>query len=177
MGKIETKYKVGIIIVAILSVLGLAKCILSEMSPLWSKIVCVIMYLLIAAYTFIGYKKPHGNMLKYLYLLYACSLLASLASNVIYGTVLYALLTATVILIVGYIAGRLDRIGQNRILMLVVLVIELYIYGVAVMVFKPSLFGALGVVSPLIMWIDLCVAYLTRYKLHKLAGLVDEPKN
>jgi len=173
----EKQYKFGIAAVSILTILGLLQCIVGfGKGPLWSTITCIVMFVLIFYYAIWGYKKPHGNMLKYLMLLYALSLLASIYSAVIFNAPVTAIGLAIAMIFIGYIAGRLNRVEQNRVFMIIVLLILIYEYVLAALAYKAGFFGTLAVISPLIMWIDLYLAYLLRYKEHKEAGLMDAPK-
>jgi len=84
----------------------------------------IVMYLLICFYAFVGYKKPHGNLLRYLMFafglmlisrIYVCSFfLHELTCLIFYGVS---------IALIAYISGRLNKIEKNRFLAVLVLLL------------------------------------------------------
>jgi len=163
----------------------------------------IIMGVLIVYYNFFGYKKPHGNLMRYICFLFGCSLIlrgifseelsVSLIANAIAG------------IIVVYMSGRLDKNVKNKTLVIVVFI---FILVSAIMrVFKidislgitpvaaasvpadavaetakePPAFSmlllSLGSLGVLFQWIALSLAYISRYKEHKEAGLLDKAEN
>ena len=75
----------------------------------------------------------------------------------------------TIIILISYMAGRLDRIRENRIIIIIVAVLFilraiLANYGGSVLRTGLNEFN---------MWIVLSVSYLCRYRQHREAGLVD----
>jgi len=176
MGKLGTKYKVGSILVAILSILGFIVCIVRfTKGPIISMITYIVMYIFIFIYAFWGYKKPHGNMLRNLFFVYAVSIAIGLISTVQYGVALYGVLDGICIALIAYVSGRLHKIKENRIIMICVFIILCggYIHALTSMTLEPL--GILVLISPVIMWIDLCTAYFLRFKQHKFAGLMENP--
>jgi len=131
-------------------------------------------------YVFWLYKIPHGNMLKYSMLLFSIA-------NIISGTVF--LLVGTKIEIIRilasagvcYCAGRLNRIDQNKYLMSIIgvafLTVSVYWVSIWAMDSDVSIFNTFGRLNSTINYITLMIAYFVRFKEHKLAGLIDAPKN
>ncbi len=131
-------------------------------------------------YGFWLYKKPHGNMLKYTMLLLALAQILQHARLLILGNTegyvaIIGLLCAGVII---YVAGRLNRIEQNKYLLIAVAIIT---FVCTILDIVPDI----GKYSPIllfsylyepIMVLALMIAYFTRYKEHKEAGLQDAPK-
>jgi len=131
-----------------------------------------------ALYGFFLYKKPHGNMLKYTMLIFAASNLV-IAIQMLWYNVGSAYVHAISLVIAGmlcYVAGRLNRIEQNRFILLIALVLFV-IRSVASLILFPTPsfitnFTICG--QPIIMFLTLCCAYFVRYKAHKEAGLADK---
>ena len=127
--------------------------------------------IIILYYALFAYKKPHGNLLKYVMGIFAinvaCFALTSYADNfyISYCYVLAALL-------ITYICGRLDREEQNLYLFIIVLI--LFVVGrITASAFEQeqSLFIALSRNSEIVEWIAMSVTYHIRYKTHKQAGI------
>ena len=101
-------------------------------------------------YAFSGYKKPHGNLLRYLMLAYGAILAIGSAAAFLFGVAtmgdpaagtmpmldgaenhmsnmapLQAFLLCLSILLIGYISGRLHKFEQNKWLLTLVLIMLL----------------------------------------------------
>jgi len=137
-----------------------------------SDAVYIVVSVLVGYYAICGYKKPHGNLLKYIILIFAASCLIALYTTVELEMGWMAVQFAIIIGLCCYAAGRLHRVKQNAILMGLVAVITL-IRTIAVIAIGDA---SIGVCTVLILWLDICVAYFLRFKVHKEAGLEDAPK-
>lgn len=134
--------------------------------------ISLVLYLLTAFYAFIGHKKPHGNLLKYLFIAFSVSLILNVCTDIPDLIVMPCVCFAA--LIIAYVAGRLHKIEQNRIL--------LVIAGVLLLPkqFLPLFSGQFLInaffyqLTPLIILLALGFAYTARYEAHKAAGLADK---
>lgn len=150
-------------------------------------IVQISVYILTVFYAVIGYAIPHGNILKYIYMAYAFA--AGLIAATRGSDDLAKVLMVLAALLAAYMSGRLDRIGQNRkiiALVMLLLIARAVLTDMGVNVsFGPGAAVCPEEVSPvpeggllpylvpfgeLVQWITLAVSYLTRYKNHKEAA-------
>jgi len=139
------------------------------------------MYLLIAYYGLWGYKKLHGNLLKYLMLVYGFCLLPFIVINT--SDIQIMLLVITIILI-SFMAGRLYKFKENRIIAVIVIVLCVSLF--IEQIFDPAsiaskeasktgnLMAYFRPLNRIVQWLAICVAYFSRYALHKEAGLQDK---
>lgn len=146
----------------------------------WRRCLRLGIYVFLCWYSIIGYKKPHGNLLKYLFLAFDCFVLATVAHILEYNTadmpthaVIRVLLYCVVAVIVPYMAGRLDRTKENRILGTIVFVC-LFITAVLNIIFSQSSGNFLSSMNTTILGLAILTSYMIRYKQHKEAGLQDK---
>jgi len=137
----------------------------------------------VALYGFWFYKKPHGNMLKYAMLLSALSIVVSTIWSVFQWDepFIEIFLPIFASCLMFYVAGRLNRIDQNKYLLPIIAailfstcVIDWISFCVATRTIK--LIRYLAVPNQFITLLTLMIAYFVRYKEHKEAGLADAPK-
>ena len=129
-------------------------------------------------YAVAGYKKPHGNLMRYLFLLFALCCLSSVLTVASERTVLYTVhnyIRGIVVLITAFVAGRLDRFKQNVVLMSAIGVLML----ASSLIQLPFGYDVDGLVwitcfTFFLLWVDLMFAYILRYKEHREAGLTDK---
>lgn len=72
----------------------------------------------IVYYALVGYKKPHGNILKYTMIFFGFSLLLNIHNGLILGVKSIVWICAISMLLIGYISGRLHKFNQNRLIAL-----------------------------------------------------------
>ena len=195
--------------------------------PMLREALVYIGYILTLFYAFVGYRKPHGNILKYTIILFAILLMVTVMSKpAIYNgsranapgeagpaieapenpqtqpsaqppakpdaqpgkaddapenmdsltpgqekrSNLFELgFVGAIMVLISYMAGRLDRIRENRIIIIIVLVLFvlrafLANYGGN---FLQTGFNEFN------MWLVLSASYLCRYRQHREAGLLD----
>lgn len=130
-------------------------------------------------YTTFDYKKPHGNLMRYLLLLYVILdgiiLIEYAASQPKYLNIIYYIKAA----LVSYMAGRLDHYKQNLVICGIVLVcnavISYYLldmisnFGLPLNIINIG--SCIGCVT---VWLAIAGGYIIRYKLHKEAGLEEK---
>ena len=131
-------------------------------------------YILILYYVFYGYKKPHGNLLKYIMLFFALLLVNEIALEagdkypnlVSEKIVLPITISGICIVMISYISGRLDRFNKNIYLFTAVLVL-LVLRAFLMSHYRTIMFSDF---SDAIIWFDINCAYALRYKQHKQVG-------
>lgn len=190
--KLSTGAIVGIVVLALLSIAVLVCSIIIRIqSSGYLKIApgfvaWVIEFVAIIYYALAGYKRPHGNLLRVLFLLLSLTCL-----NVIIGSaekmsefsgeylnrqLLIIGLDGICVLLIAYVGGRLDKIKKNYLPLILI---------TAAQVVKSFLFislhGAWSDIvhfvdsfSTCILWLDIAFAYILRYREHKEAGLADK---
>ena len=179
--------KIGLVITFVLVMLGIvysAYTLITGFSgqPVGIKIhigIVFLEYMLVAFYALIGYKKPHGNMLKYTMLAFVllCMYEFLMPGRVEVKNVEY-IANASIGLasvLIAYMSGRLNRIDQNRIIMIVVGV--LFAISIVMMGIIHEEFSWVSFIRSLslpICWAALCLAYTARFEEHKIAGLEDK---
>ena len=179
--------KVGLVISLFLVLLGIAYSIYTLVVGFGSRPVGIqchigvvaIEYVLIAVYALHGYRKPHGNMLKYTMLAFTVLSVYKffvpgkpVTENVEYIANACIVLAA---IMIAYISGRLNKINKNKILMIVVEV--LFIVSIVLMRLTQKAFSIDSFIRSLSMpicWVALCFAYVARFEEHKAAGLADK---
>lgn len=186
MESLKTKKWLAYIIMGILTLAGIygefAICLpIGEIRSIFELVVTTIMFVLIFVYVVSNYKEPHGNLLKYLFLVFSVMCLvgfldsdfaASLHREFAYVN---QLLRGLAIILSAYIAGRLDRIKANTILIVINCIIFLATSVINIVLFEiTDITLILFMCSFFILWLDLAVAYILRYKEHKEAGLADK---
>lgn len=138
-------------------------------------IISGVLYLPIVIYAFYGYKKPHGNMLKYVFCLFSVCLLAECiipSADVSEKNVFFVQVSCgSTALIAAYVAGRLNRIEKNRNLLILAGVLLLVSRVIVYSVYPSNFIRMIGVFAPLVIWAANCLAYTARYEAHKAAGL------
>lgn len=158
-------------------------------------IVHTVLLCAVVMYAVIAYNKPHGNLLKYLIILFAVTLLIKESNmlpegigigadtirkereyieNALVVRQLPHTIDLVCLMLIMYIAGRLNKIKENAVLMTVVLV--LLVFTSIRSVVNGYISGFSRIVAqfgPVIAWLDICFAYFLRYKEHKEAGNAD----
>lgn len=140
-------------------------------------IICLVIYSLTAFYALFGYKKTHGNLLKYLFIIFALSLILNVCfGNVAANTIgmISAACTCLAALILVYVSGRLNRIEQNRFLLLIAGILLLATTILPIIMDGFNINGFFNACSSQIMILTLGFAYTARFEEHKAAGLEDK---
>ena len=138
----------------------------------WLSIILLLAAVMYACY---GYKKPHGNHMRYLLLLnvifVACLLVLGVPEQPTYVTVSYLVS----IISMTYMAGRLGHYKQNLVICGIVLVCSIInTYYVLSFTDTSSFIYVFASFGPTTVWLAVAGGYITRFKLHKEAGLLDK---
>lgn len=139
-------------------------------------------------YVLFGYKKPHGDLLRYTLILLAVTCLngainaaITLASGSGFDSslLLYVIgLEGFSILLISYVAGRLDKIKKNYFTMIMITVVQIIKSIISTTLYSSwsNFIFILWCFSTCLLWIDIMVAYIIRYREHKEAGVEDKQK-
>ena len=167
------------IIVLLLCVLSAVSCIITFPSfKSISKLIDFVVACLTIYYVFAGYKKPHGDLLRYLFIVFTLEYMFDFWYHLeSHPTTLdiSKLLCMISFVITAYVSGRLNKFKENIVLLCIAIVLSIItnIHAIAV----------INIVSPLekivlfcktIILIALTVSYIARYHEHKEAGLEDK---
>ena len=175
--------KVAIIVMALLICVGVVNVILSFSvtagsgeSNVFAHIVSdAVMYVFIIAYALFGYKKAHGNSLRTVFFVFgAYIIVCGIIKDPGLGEVqenICRVMSGLATLLIGYIAGRLDRIEKNRVLMVIAGAFILVRCILVFAAFPCDIIRFFGVMEQLIIWASIGGTYAARYEQHKAAGL------
>ena len=138
-------------------------------------------YVLILLYSLWGYKKPHGNMLRYVTFAFGAFILLTFIFPGAEGPaaliVIDTLCRGFAAILVTYVSGRLDKIRKNKPLMVLVGVLIMISTILRNHIFPVfNLMGFLSSLSFPISWAVLGNTYVAHYEQHKSAGLNEEKK-
>ena len=134
-------------------------------------------YLHLLYYGLIGYKKPHGNMVRYMMLILAIYVAASVITQInVWGASWPVILSSSfAAMAITYMAGRLNKAKKN--IFVAVLASLLLLVRCFWFLDQPDLSGAdialfvLDRCQPLFMWLTIVLIYFFRYREHQEAGL------
>jgi len=155
---------------AIVSVISLVNG--NGKSVLFFDVFSLALSMMVGYYALWGYKIPHGNLLKYIFLAYAIFVYAAIPITSKEDIVWRVVLQGIVVGSLCYTAGRLDKVKQNVVFL--VLITALMTFCVIVDINSGD--ATIGIATGVVVWIDIFVAYFLRYREHKEAGLTDAPK-
>ena len=190
--KLGTGAIVGIVVLALLSVAALACSVIGPIQRLdYLKITPgliakMVMLIAIIYYASVGYKRPHGNLLRVIFLLLSLTCLNGVVDSATCMPLFEGNDSSLQLLIIGfdgisvlliaYVGGRLDKIKKNTFPLILITAAQ-----IAKSVLFVSLHNAwqepVHIVwnfSTCILWLDIAFAYILRYKEHKEAGLADK---
>jgi len=127
------------------------------------------------------YRKPHGHMLKYAMLIFAIERIIESIGCIKQGWDVSYNQTAKIFasVIIVYIAGRLNRIEQNKYLFPIafLLIFEGVLVAVITFATQYSLIYVISWFGEPILILTFMISYFVRYDEHKEAGLIDKAEN
>lgn len=179
---LKAKHAIALFAILLLNLLWFISLVI-DLTKLGSisawNIASIVIWFASVFYVLYEYKKPHGNLFRYLMLVYACDMGAMLLLNFNYQKMYVNVIYLAKIILSVYMAGRLDRYKQNVIISVVILVCNCVIaYNIIDMVtsFGVSLsfinfFEYIGCVT---VWLAIAASYMIRFKPHKDAGLEEK---
>lgn len=140
----------------------------------------IVLLSVLLTYTLIGYKKPHGNLLKIVFLAFSVYLVFFATLNVA-AVKTYVATDCDLIaaLMIAYVAGRLDRWKKNLFLLagaevLLLVGIVFTLTSLAAQGKPINLFSVNGQSAVALILLFISFAYIARYEEHKAAGLADK---
>ena len=170
------------IFVVITSLAGIAVSIVSifwridNYIYIYPFIVVGIYYLLVFYYGLRGYKTPHGNLVRYLMLVFAAYMIFTVAVSIyrwykLPWVVLVASNLAAVF--IAYMAGRLNKFKKNIIVGVAVTALLLLssFWPYKIPGIEVNLLFFIDRMLPLFMWLTIMQIYFFRYEEHTKAGL------
>ena len=186
---------IGIVVLAILSVAALISYIVTSLKlfsgapSLIDMIPVIIIFLATAYYAAYGYKKPHGDLLRFTFLLFSARNFVAIIRDILAlfelgqtdaasasFTLWGIILRGVSIILIAYISGRLDKVKKNIFPLAIVLashIANLILWNIAYQDLS-GFFAFLYRSSSFIFCLDLIAAYVLRYRQHKEAGLTDK---
>jgi len=178
----EKKSKLGVAITALLVLIGIL-CLgvtLTSNNSSYSSIANIVVFVVIIGYTVSDFKIPHGNIFKYIMLIYGMTLVLSINSHIDYASKLGIMLLPIIMTLIGYMSGRLNKFSKNIFLMILILALFIVV-AVYDFISLPSVAEieetgdkyyavVIRIFTNINVWLALCSAYITRFKDHKDAG-------
>ena len=176
----DKKNQIYRLIDAVIALVGLAVSIISFVWRMNNALSIQSFSLVAVYYGFVfyygvhGYKKPHGNLVRYLMLILAVYIAYSITITVERWDISGIIFTASNLAAVGiaYMAGRLNKYKKNIVLAVIVTVLLL------IKTFWPIeanlsvyTFFVLDRTMPLFMWATVMFIYFFRYAEHREAGI------
>lgn len=139
-----------------------------------------VMFIAILIYAFVGYKKPHGNLLRGMFFAFGAIIALNIMTFGLDATVSASLFSTIrntcdifAALLIVYVSGRLNKVEKNKKLLFLSGVL-MFIHYIMPVFKGPIIFNSLiGSVCPMIVLAALGFAYTARYEEHKEAGLED----
>ena len=145
----------------------------------------IVLFIATLYYVLIGYKKPHGNLLRWTFLLLAFHYINGIINvamqiyNTNYNVDIMLIIIGLIgisALLIAYVSGRLDKIKKNYALLIVITLAQITISVLFIILYgvwsNPKF--VIWNFSICLLWINLVIAYLIRYREHKEAGLSDK---
>ena len=180
----ENKNTVHRIIVALVALVGLAVSIVSfiwrlnNFVSIRSFILVAVYYGFVFYYGVYGYKKPHGNMVRYLFLILAFYISISIIIMVERWDISWVILLTSNFssILIAYMAGRLNKFKKNIFLSILIflLLIMKSFWPVEGAHFNAYPLFVLDRTMPIFMFITVLLIYFFRYKEHKIAGIEED---
>lgn len=123
-------------------------------------------------YVIAGFKKPHGNLLRYIIWIFVLFLMFLFSGAVMMQNQISAILLIVLISVTSYVSGRLNKIKQNMVLFILLFIINI-VFNFMVLTdgytgMAPDMVFVYFITS--ILWLDITFAYILRYHMHKEAA-------
>ncbi len=176
---LKTGQLIALIAIAVLNILWIVCNLILFKVSIASKIcIPIAMFVIAVIYALYGYKKPHGNHMRYLLLTYVVYegivFIRSIPSQPTYLMVVYL----AIIVLSTYMAGRLDRYKQNLVISIIVLILQavnsFYFVDRAINRNSLSFASFFSFIGSVTIWLAIAASYIIRYKPHIEAGLADK---
>ena len=176
---LKTGQLIALIVIAVLNILWIV-CNLILFTASYASKICIpiAMFVIAVVYVLYGYKKPHGNHMRYLLLIYVVYegivFIRSIPLQPTYLMIVYL----AIIVLSTYMAGRLDRYKQNLVISIIVLILQAvntsYFVDLAIKNNSLSFATFFSFIGSVTIWLTIAAGYIIRFKPHKEAGLADK---
>ena len=142
------------------------------------QVVNIVMFAVAVFYACYGYKKPHGNLMRYLMLCcVVLDVILYINSRLTYPPYMIYVFYAITIL-KAYMAGRLDHYKQNVIISAIIFALQIIHICPNISRFVQentmSFVNFFRSIGPVTVWLAIAAGYIIRFKPHKEAGLADK---
>lgn len=148
---------------------------LNNLVSIRSFFLIAVYYGFVFYYGIYGYKKPHGNMVRYLLLILAVYIAYSITIMVVRWDISWIIFTASNLsaVFIGYIAGRLNKFKKNAVWAVIITVLLLIksFWPIETTGLNFYVLFVLDRTLPLFMWATVMFIYFFRYSEHKTAGI------
>lgn len=178
---ISSKIKNTMLVSTVLSVIGIGFSIFNlfvlvpqgETVPVILNAVNLLLLALTLNYLFVGYKKPHGNLLRAAFFMFALSIiikdeLVFLGSEDV--NIAANMASSVSALMIAYAAGRLDKLEKNTTVLMAAGLFMLAHFLLLMMADDFILGRTVASCTNMIVLAGLGAAYTARYEAHKAAG-------
>lgn len=144
-----------------------------ETVPIMDNAINLLLFAMMLNYLFVGYKKPHGNMLRAAFFMFALSIiikneLVFLGSEDV--NIAANMASSVSALMIAYAAGRLDKLEKNTTVLMAAGLFMLAHFLLLMMADDFILGRTVGRCTYMIVLSGLGAAYVARYEAHKAAG-------
>lgn len=178
---ISSKTKNTMLVSIVLSVVGIGFSILNllhlvplgQTVPILHNAINLLLFALALNYLFVGYKRPHGNMLRATFFIFAMSIIFQNEIEFIGGesvNIAANLAAGMAALMIAYTAGRLDKLEKNTTVLMAAGVLLLIHFLILLMGDDFILGKAVSRCTNMIVLAGLGAAYVARYEAHKASG-------
>lgn len=150
------------------------------LAPIVRDFVYLLIFVALLFYALIGYKKPHGNLLKTLFVAFGVSVVVIIGMAKSFpDTNEIAFIVSNICadlgaLVIIFVAGRLHKIEKNKILLVIAGLLMLVRVIISIFCNRMPIGPIMNDSIPLLMLFALCFAYTARYEEHKAAGLEEK---
>ena len=173
----KQKHFAATLLVVLLTLAGLALTVYALIAGKetygYRDLPAAIGYAVILFYALFGYKTPHGNLLRYCFMIYALlyGVSGALAPE---QSAVIEILEVCVVTASAYVAGRLGKFKSVIIVMVAAAGLLLgELFATLPTAAEGGFLAAFLPINFLILWVSLCLVYRVRYQDHRDAGLAD----
>ncbi|MBQ9228709.1 MAG: hypothetical protein IJ168_07760 [Eubacterium sp.] len=176
----NNKHSLQRLVITVVALIGAAVSIvcfiwrLNSLVSIRSFSLIAVYYGFVFYYGIFGYRKPHGNMVRYLLLILAVYIAYSITVMVERWDISWIIFTASNLaaVFIAYIAGRLNKYKKNAVWAVIITALLLVksFWPIETTGLNFYILFVLDRTLPLFMWVTVMFIYFFRYKEHKLAG-------
>lgn len=180
---LKTGELIALVAIAILNIIWIVCRVISFTGTImFQSVAPVVMLVITVIYALYGYRKPHGNHVRYLILIYSVYMSSMVLAKQNPGNMpdYIGYVNMATVILSSYMAGRLDRYKQNLIISAVILVLQIiHIYPFMCFYVEYNSLTFINFfksVGPISVWLAIAASYIVRFKPHKEAGIEEDKK-